>query len=102
MWVPIALLAAVRVILRSLRSRAQLQAGDEVSRWVDDGVICLACDEAFEAARDLGCRLALGAATRNVGLSWCVVAHAHQDDGVERVVGSPVTAAVESVTLGLA
>ena len=62
----------------------------------------LAGDVAFEAADDLALALALAGAPLDVGLGRLVVAHADEDDPVERRVGLAVAASVEPVTARLA
>src|SRR6266700_6855830 len=62
----------------------------------------LAGDVAFQAADDLAFALAFVGAPFDVVLGRLVVAHADEDDPVERRVGLPVAASVEPVPAGLA
>ena len=65
-------------------------------------LVDLACDESFEASHDVFAGLAFGKASSDVGAGWWVVAHAHEHDREQGVVGSPVAVGVETVTDGLA
>src|SRR5665647_759958 len=70
---------------------------DVADQWVE-----LAGEVALEAADDLHLGSAFGGAAGHVVAGGGVVAHAHDHDVVERGVGLPVPAPVESVPVGLA
>src|SRR3989454_10969461 len=66
----------------------------------EQGGVDFADDVAFEASHDLFLSESLLGASLHVGAGAGVVAHAAQHDGVQGVVGCPVAAAVEPVSVG--
>src|SRR3712207_2887446 len=70
--------------------------------WPGDELVDLSGDVAFEAADGFASGLAVGDAPVDVGACALVPAQPRYDDGVERGVGLPVAASVETASLRLA
>lgn len=65
--------------------------------WSDQHLIDLSGHVAFQAAHDVLLREPLAGAALDVGARALVMAHKTQDDGVQRVVGSPVARALGTI-----
>ena len=59
----------------------------------------VSCDVALEAASDFAVGLALGSASRDVGLGGFVMVHAHESDHVASPVEFPVAVSVEAMPI---
>ena len=70
--------------------------------WRGEDPVHLAGDGSFQAADDFFLGESFRGAALDVGAGWRVVSHPGQSDGVQGVVGCPVTATVEPVTVALA
>ena len=89
---------AKKLSATALMLLCQERDGSGVVEVGDEQRVEAAGEVAHEAAADLAAGLAFLGAALDVGLGLGVVLHADHRDRVERVVGLPVTAAVEAVT----